>query len=326
VRGAARLLSRATTLRAFVVRLVGVALAILGSTVVIFVIVRLIPGDPISVMLERFQNPVAVAALKRLYGLDQPIPVQYLSWLRELLTGNLGYSLLTQRPVLETLKERIPPTLYLMAGGIAVSLILAIAGAIVETVYPRSFAKRAIGTLASLSMSMPVFWLGYLLIIVFAAEMNLLPATGYVPPSTDLGGFFRGMILPWLTLGISMVGFFERVLAANLRETLDRDYVRSARARGLSEMNIVLHHCLRNASIVGVTVLGLNIGYLMGGTVIVERVFAYPGMGQLILNSIVSRDYPLIQACLLFFVLGFIVTNVFTDVLYGFLDPRVRNG
>lgn len=299
-------------------------LTLLGSSLVIFLVVRLIPGDPIAIMLERFPDPTIVASMRALYGLDLPMHEQFLNWLKEVLSGNLGYSILTKTPVIELVGERLPATVYLMVGGLIVGLALAIPLAIVAATRAKRWPDSVVTAVTTIFLSVPSFWIAYLLIIVFAGQLRLLPATGYVDPAIDPVGFVRSMILPSVALGVGMAAFVARVLRSSLLDVLGQDFIRTARARGVSEAAIVGHHALRPAAIPAITVVGLEIGYLVGGAIVIERVFAYPGMGTLIVRSIGARDYPVVQAAVLLFAVGFIAVNLLTDLTYAVIDPRVR--
>jgi peptide/nickel transport system permease protein len=314
-------------LRRFLIGRVGGAFATLFiSTLIVFFVVRLIPGDPVGVLLERSYSPEIAASLRALYGLDRPIPEQYVTWIRSLVSGNLGFSLITQTPVADEVFARIPRTIYLLVGGVAVGLLIAIPAGIIAATRRGRSADLVIVSATTALMSIPSFWLGILLIILFAVTLRWLPAAGWVDPRQDLAGSIESMILPWLALGFGMSAFIARVLRSSLLDVLGQDYIRTAQSRGLTDRAVVTRHALKNAAIPAVTVIGLEIGYLTGGAIIIEKVFAYPGMGQLIVNSITARDYPMVQASILFFASAFIVVNFMTDVLYSRLDPRIRYG
>jgi peptide/nickel transport system permease protein len=305
-------------------RLIGALGVVVASSLVIFMVVRLIPGDPISVLLEQETDPVAKEAFRRLYGLDQPVYVQYFVWAHALLTGNFGLSLITHTPVIEQVLVRAPRTLYLMVGSLALSLAISIPAALVAARRSKSWADSVVLSATTLVMSIPSFWIGIIFTLVFAIMLHWLPGAGFVDPSDDLGGSLRSMLLPWVTLGLSMAAFTVRVLRASLLDVLTQDYVRTARAKGVPESRVLFAHALKNAAIPAVTLIGLQIGSLMGGTIVIEKVFGYPGMGQLIVNSITQRDYPVIQLSMLFFASSFVLVTLATDLTYGFLDPRIR--
>ncbi len=275
-------------------------------------------------MLFNQYSEEAAASLRRLYGLDQPILTQFTTWLGAVLEGDFGYSLLTGSSVSELLFQRVPRTFALLAGGVLVGLLIAIPAGVAAALYRGRLPDGLLMGVTTALMAIPQFWLGILLLVLFAVVLQWLPGAGYVAWSVSPTEFLRSMILPWLTIGFSISAFIARVLRSSLLDTLNQDYIRTAEARGLKHRRIVLRHALRNAAIPTVTVIGLEIGYLIGGAIVVETVFAFPGVGSLLVTSILQRDYPIIQICLLFFATGFVVVNLLTDISYGFIDPRVR--
>ena len=306
-------------------RLLAALLTLFITTIVVFAMVRFIPGDPIATLLGREYEPKVAESLRNLYGLDQPVYQQYLTWLNALVHGDFGYSLLTRASVSEILVQRIPRTLYLLSGGVIIGLVIAIPIGILGAFHRGKLADTLLMSFTTALMSVPQFWLGILLIVVFAVSLGLLPGAGYVSFSDDAIGSIRSMALPWLTIGFAMAAFIARVLRSSLLDALGQDYIRTAQAHGLTNRQVVLKHALRrNAAIPTVTVVGLQIGYLLGGSIVVEQVFAFPGMGRVMISSIIQRDYPLIQAAVLFFATGFVIVNLLTDLSYGFLDPRAR--
>jgi peptide/nickel transport system permease protein len=299
-------------------------LTLAASALIVFAIVHLIPGDPVSIILGREYDPQVAASLREFYGFDEPLHTQFLDWAGSVVSGDFGHSMLSQVPVSETLAERIPRTLYLMAGGIATALLISVpAGRIAARNRGRAL-DTGVTSATTLLMSIPQFFLGILLSLIVSVQLGLLPAAGYVDPLTDPWESLQLMILPWLTIGFTMSAFIARVLRSSLLDVLGQDYIRTARARGLGEAQLMSRHALRNAAIPTVTVVGLEIGYLMGGAIVVEKVFSYPGMGQLMIDSIIQRDYPLVQASILFFAAAFVVVNLLTDIAYALLDPRLR--
>jgi peptide/nickel transport system permease protein len=312
-------------LRFLIARLVGGLMTVAFGMVFVFMLVRLIPGNPIALLLETAGgSPELEASLRRLYGLDAPLHIQFLNWLGALVQGDLGIGILSRQPVLGELTGRIPRTLYLMAGGAAVTLLIAIPMGILAAMNRGRWQDGAAMTTTTLLLAVPQFFFGLVLIIVFAVTLRWLPATGYVDPSVDLGGSLRSMVLPWLTIGLTGSAFIARVLRSSMLDVLSQDYIRTARSHGLSERQVTIRHALRNAALPAVTVIGLQIGYLLGGAIVIEKVFNYPGVGSLIVNSITQRDYPTIQASILFYIVAFVVVNLLTDITYGVLDPRVR--
>jgi peptide/nickel transport system permease protein len=305
-------------------RLGGSLVTMFIATFVVFIVVRLIPGDPIATLLSTQYNEDVAASLRKLYGLDRPILEQFWTWLGSILRGDFGKSILSGTDVSTLLAPRIPRTLVLMAGGVTVALLIAIPAGIIAAVYRDRWPDAILMAFTTLLMAIPQFWLGILLIVVFAVTLQILPGAGYVAWSESPVDFLRSMILPWLTIGFSISAFIARVLRSSLLDTLNQDYIRTAEARGLAPRGVVLRHALRNAAVPTVTVIGLEVGYLVGGAIVVETVFAYPGVGQLLVTSILQRDYPIIQIGLLFFAAGFVVVNLLTDLSYGVIDPRIR--
>ena len=305
-------------------RLAGSFLTLCAATFIVFIVVRLIPGDPIATMLFDEYSEEVAASLRKLYGLDKPILIQFRDWIGAVLQGDFGYSLLTRSNVADLLLQRVPRTLALLAGGISVGLIIAIPAGIVAALYRGRLPDGILMGLTTILMAIPQFWLGILLLVLFAVILQVLPGAGYVAWSVSPTGFVRSMIMPWLTIGFSIAAFIARVLRSSLLDTLNQDFIRTAEARGLKQRRVVFRHALRNAAIPTVTVIGLEVGYLIGGAIVVETVFAFPGVGRLLVTSILQRDYPIIQICLLFFAVGFVIVNLLTDLSYGLIDPRVR--
>lgn len=305
-------------------RLIGSIFTLFVSSLLIFSVIHFIPGDPIGVLLQKSLNPEVAAELRRLYGFDRSLADQYLGWLGSIMRGDFGVSVLSGIPVGETLGARIPRTLFLMLGGIIVALVIAVPIAIIAATHRRSWMDLAAVASSTMFLAIPIFWLALVLLIVFAVKLHLLPAVGYTAPTEDFVGFLRSMALPSLALGLGTAAYIARVLRSSLLDVLDQDYIVHARSKGLRERDILRRYALRNAAIPMITVIGLEMGALLGGAVVVERVFAYPGMGSLIIDSITARDYPLIQASIAFFAAAFIVVNFAVDALYGVLDPRIR--
>ncbi len=307
-------------------RLLGMVPVLIGVSIVVFLMIHLIPGDPISAMLGRVSDPEVLASVRAQYGLDQPLVSQYFRWLSQVLRGNLGYSISSGAPVAGQVLERLPATLYLLAGGMLVALALAFPIGIVTASRHNTWVDFGGTTLSMIFMSIPSFWLAILLILLLAVRLEWLPATGYVAPQDDFSQFMRSLIMPSLALGLSEAGFIARLVRSSMLESLGQDYVTVARAKGLQDRRTLYRHALPNALIPVVTVIGIEIGYLLGGVIVIERVFAFPGMGLLTITAISTRDYPLIQGTILVFAVFFLFMNLLTDLLYGVIDPRVRYG
>ena len=257
-------------------------------------------------------------------GLDRPLPVQYALWLGRVVRGDLGVSYLNGLPVTTMLAQRIPVTLQLTLASLVVALAIAAPLGIVSAVRPRSWIARAVTGYNALAMAVPTFWLGILLVLCFGLWLRWLPPSGYVPFWQEPARAVRFLILPAFTLGAYVSAVLARFTRAALLETLYQDYVRTARAKGLGERPVVGIHALRNALLPVVTVVGLQFGAFMGGAVITEAIFDYPGLGRMLLQAILTRDYTVVQGTILFVVVAFVVINLLTDLAYALLDPRIR--
>ncbi len=310
--------------RFLVGRFLGAIVTLFVTTLLVFFLVRLAPGDPTASMFSREYDPKVAASIRHFYGLDKPIYHQYAIWMSSLAHGNLGYSILTQVPASNLVKERIPRTLYLMTGGIIAGLLIALPAGMIAARFRARWPDYFLVSATTALLAIPQFFLGMVLIIIFAVRLHWLPPPGYIDPSVDFVGSLKSMVLPWLTIGFVSAALIARILRSSMLDVLGQDYIRTARSRGVAEPTVLRHHAFRNAAIPTVTIIGLEIGYLLGGAIVVERVFAYPGMGDLIVSSVTQRDYPLIQASVLFFAIAFILVNFLTDVVYAALDPKVR--
>ena len=301
-------------------------LTLLGLTVLIFLMLRLIPGTVVEQMIgaDAVASPAMVAELKRFFGLDQPWYVQYGRWLGQLAHGDLGTSWRTGKPVVALILERLPVTLELTFFSVAFALVLGIAAGIVSAVRRDRAVDNVtrVGTL--LGLSVPVFWQGTMLILFFSLYLRWMPPVVWVDFSADWRRNLTIMVLPTLCLGTASAANVARTTRSCMLDVLGSEYVRTAAAKGLTDRLVVLKHALRNALIPVVTVAGLQIGILLGGTVVVEEVFTLPGIGRLVLWSIYQRDYPLTQSTILFIAVLFMAINLAVDLLYGYLDPRIR--
>ncbi|HEV7664656.1 MAG TPA: nickel ABC transporter permease [Chloroflexota bacterium] len=295
-------------------------------TLVVFMLIHLVPGDPVDAMLGESQDAAARVALRAELGLDQPLYIQYVTWFGRLLQGDLGHSVRTHKPVLEDVGQRIRPTVELAAFAMVLSLAIAIPVGILSAT-KRNTPLDNLGTTFSLfGICMPNFLIALLLIFVFGVRLRWLPISSFVDPLEDPINGIRSLTLPAITLGLALSAVVTRTLRSSLLETLNEDYVRTARAKGLSESAVIRWHALKNALIPVVTVLGLQFGALFGGAVITEYIFALPGVGRLVVDSVFNRDYPLVQGVVLLIALGFIASNLVVDIAYGWLDPRIRYG
>ena len=314
--------------RYLLVRLYSMALTLLGLTVLIFLMLRLIPGTVVEQMIgaDAVVTPAMVAELRRFFGLDQPWYVQYGHWMAQLAHGDLGTSWRTGKPVVALILERLPVTLELTFLSTAFALVLGTAAGIVSAVRRDEAVDNVtrVGTL--LGLSVPVFWQGTMLILFFSLYLRWMPPVRWVDFWTDPRRNLVIMLLPALCLGTASAANIARTTRSCMLDVLGSEYIRTAAAKGLAGHLVVLKHALRNALIPVVTVAGLQIGILLGGTVVVEEVFTLPGIGRLVLWSIYQRDYPLTQSTILFIALLFMTINLAVDLLYGYLDPRIRYG
>jgi peptide/nickel transport system permease protein len=305
-------------------RLVQMVPVMLLVSLVVFSLLHLTPGDPATTMLGQEATPEAVAALRTRLGLDQPMPVQYVRWLGSVVRGDLGRSIRTNQPVTEAVLERLPVTVQLAAMSILIALAIGIPIGIISALRRNTVLDSGATTLALLGVALPNFFLAILLIYLFSIQLRWLPPIGYVPLWDDPAENLKRMIMPSLTLGTALAAIIMRLTRSSLLEVMEQDYVRTARAKGLSESRMVRVHALKNGLIPVVTIVGLQIGGLLGGTVITETIFALPGIGRLIIDSIFRRDFPLVQGAVLFVAVAFLLTNLLVDLLYAFLDPRIR--
>ena len=312
--------------RYLVERVVQLAVVLVFLSMIVFTIVRLIPGDPAAVMLGTEATPQAMAQIRHEMGLDQPLPVQYALWLRNVLAGNFGTSWVSKQPALALILGAMPVTLQLVAASFLVALLIAFPAGIFAALRPRSWVDQGATTFALLGVSLPSFWLGIMLILLFALVLRWLPPSGYLALTRDPLGALRVTLLPALTLGVALAAPLTRFLRSGMLDVLGLDYVRTARAKGLGERVVVARHALGNALLSVVTVLGLQLGALLGGSIVIEQVFGWPGLGRLSLAAIQQRDYGLVQGIVLFVAAGFVLVNFAVDLVYLYLDPRIRYG
>lgn len=305
-------------------RLIGMIPVLFLVSLIIFYIIHLTPGDPALLLLGEEATPEKLATLRQQLGLDQPIPVQYGIWLADVLRGDLGSSVRTHQPVSEAIAQRLPPTVELTLLAMLVSLAIAMPAGILSAVRRNSASDLVSTTLALFGISMPSFFLAILLIFIFALKLRWLPPIGYTPITEDWIANLKGMILPALTLGAGTAAVISRQLRSSLLEVMSQEYIRTARAKGLSERMVILAHGLKNAMIPVITIIGLQIGALLGGAIITESIFVLPGVGRLVVDSIFARDFPVVQGAVLFLALVYLFANLVVDLLYVFLDPRIR--
>jgi peptide/nickel transport system permease protein len=314
------------TARLLASRLLDLAVVLLCVSVIVFVMIRLIPGDAVAIMLgaNTEVTPERIAALRARIGLDQPILSQYLAWSGAALRGDLGVSLWTGRPVLQEIAAQIGPTLELTLMALVIGAGLAVPTGVLMARLRGRFADAAMRVVTVAGLTIPSFWLGIVMILALATLAPNLQALGYAPFSEDPLGNLGRMILPAVALALPILANLSRLVRSAMLDALGQDYIRTARAKGVSERKVLYKHALRNALIPFVTSVGINTGYLLGGAIVVEQVFAIPGLGRLILGAIAERNYPLLQGAILVVTFGFVLVNFLVDMLYAVIDPRVR--
>jgi peptide/nickel transport system permease protein len=307
-------------------RLLALALVLALMSVIVFSFVRLIPGDPVVAILGTEVDQATQQALRRTMGLDRPLVQQYGLWVGHALRGDLGESVRTHQAVSAILGQKLPVTLELTAAAMIVGLCIALPAGIAAAVRRNSAVDLGAMGIALGGVSIPSFWLGVMLILLFSLRWRLFPALGYVPLARDPGDALRHMVLPALTLGLGLAGALTRMVRSDVLEELGRDYVRTARAKGLRFARIVARHILRNALLPTLTVLGLQVSVLLGGAVITEQIFAWPGVGQLIVQAVQSRDYPVLQGAILVVAALAAAVQLLVDLAYAVMNPRIRFG
>lgn len=297
-------------------------------TVGIFVLVRLAPGDPVLAYLGEEKDPVSIAAVRREFGLDQPLPVQYVAWLSHALRGDLGRSFHTKQPVIEAITERLPATFELGAAAIFISVTLALLVGTLSAVKRNSAVDLLTSSVTLMGVSFPNFFLALLLILLFSYVIpgRIFPPGGYVPLTQDVGDNLRRLVLPAVTLATASLAVNLRQVRSSLIDAFGQDYIRTARAKGLAERPVIFRHALKNALIPVVTIIGIQIGAVIEGAFITETIFFWPGVGRLAVQAIPSGDYPIVQGVVLVSALSFMLSTLVVDVLYAFLDPRISYG
>lgn len=297
---------------------------LLVVALVVFALIRFAPGDPAAIIAGQESTEEEVEGIRRQLGLDRPLPIQLGIWFRDILRGDLGQSILSKHEVTDLIVQRVVPTLSLAVLTEIFALAVAIPIGVLAAWKANSWIDRVVMVFATLGFSIPVFWLGFILIFFFAIKVPLFPAAGYVAPSEDFISYLHRLALPSLATGVIIMALIARMTRATVLETLREDYVRTARSKGLSENRVLIRHALRNAALPIITVIGLGIAALLSGLVVTESVFGIPGLGRLLLNAIVSRDYPIIQGTILAISVVYVIINLLVDISYAFFDPRVR--
>jgi peptide/nickel transport system permease protein len=314
---------------AFIIRrlLIGVVILLL-VTVLVFLVMRLLPGDPLNLYLAQSQvqalAPDQVAELKHKFGLDKSLPMQYIDWIGGVLHGDLGQSVLNQEDVSYEIKAALPVTLYLGVLSFIISSILGVACGVICALRRGKWIDTVVTVLANIGITLPAFWVGILLIYLFSLQVHLLPTGGFISPFTDFGESIRRVIMPVICLSLFSIASLARQTRSSMLEVVSQDYIRTAWAKGLRERVIIMRHTIKNAMIPVVTILGLQVSMLFGGSVLIETVFNIPGMGRLLANATFSHDYQVVQAGVLIIALVIVLANLAVDISYGWFDPRIR--
>ena len=307
-------------------RLVGMLAVLSLVSVLVFLLTRLAAGDPIAVLLGDQASLQDIEQARQRYGLDQPLWHQFVLWLGELLKGNLGQSIFLQMPVTQVLLDRAEPTALLALMSVGLAMLIGLPCGIVSAVWRGRWIDQCVSTLAMLGASMPSFWMGLMAIQILAVGVGWFPVSGYGDPQTSLASRIHHLMLPALVLGTLNSALIIRFTRASMLDILNEDYIRTARSKGLAESVVVLKHALLNALVPLLTVMGLTLALMIGGAVVTETVFNLPGLGNLVVRAVLRRDYPVIQGALLVIAGVYVIINFLIDVMYVFVDPRVRHG
>ena len=321
--GAARFVSNPAA-RFVARRLLYSIVVMLGVLIVVFMLVHLVPGDPVRIALGTRYTPQAYDALRSASGLDRPIVEQFFGYIGSALTGNLGVSFRNGDPVTVTLLERLPATVSLAIVGIIIALLIALPAGIWSALREGRVSDAIVRVTSQFGVSIPDFWMGILLIAVFASTLHWLPTSGYRPMFDDPGGWLQHIILPGLTVGLVAAAIMTRYIRSAVLEVAATGYVRTARSKGLSPRVVTMRHTVRNAAIPILTITGIQLATILGGVIVVEVVFAWPGLGRLVYNAVAARDYPVIQGAVLLIAALFLLINLIVDMLYALVDPRIR--
>ena len=310
---------------AYIARRILATIPVMGVVAVfVFLLLHLAPGDPATVIAGDYARPEDIERIRARLGLDQPIYIQFVKWVFNLLQGDLGTSIFSNLPVTKLIGQRLEPTLALAISTLIVAVVLAVPMGVIAAWRAGAWIDRLVMVLAVLGFSVPVFVLGYILMYVFAIELKWLPVQGYSKIADGFWPFLRSIILPSVALGVIYIALIARITRASVLEVLNEDYIRTARAKGLDSRTVLIRHALKNAAVPIVTIIGIGIALLIGGVVVTESVFNIPGLGRLTVDSILRRDYPIIQGIILVFSGVYVLVNLMIDIAYTFLDPRIR--
>lgn len=313
--------------RGILMRLSQAVPVLLIFSVMVFMLMHLLPGDPAQAIAGSDASEEAVEKIREQLGLNRPLPIQLLEWFAHLATGNFGESLTLKQSVVSAVGERLPVTLSLSLVSLLVTLPVGIGLGMVAAYWRNSWIDACVMVTALLGVSLPGFWVGILSVLYFSVTLGWFPPSGYVPLSEGgLWLWFASLVQPAIVLALFQIGFLARITRSAMLDVLDQDFIRTARAKGVDEWTVISKHAFRNTLIPIVTVLGITLSLLIGGSVVIEQVFALPGIGRLIVQGILNRDYPLVQGTMLLFGFAFVVVNITVDIIYTFVDPRVRYG
>lgn len=300
------------------------AVVMFGITTVMFLLLRAVPGDPAAVIAGPDATPAVLAAIKAQYHLNEPIVDQYGHWIASVLSGNLGTSMTYQEPVTTLVRQALGPTLQLLVAAMLIGVSLGVLLGVLAATHRRRPADVAVNGFTALTLGMPAFWMGLLLLLVFSVDLHWVPSGGYVSVFTSPVQGLKTLVLPAVTLGLGVAAIQARFVRSAMIEALNGDYVRTARAKGASERTVVWRHALRNALLPVITITGIQIGVLLGGVVVIEDVFARPGLGSVVATGIANRDYPVVEGVVLVLVAAFSAVNLLVDIAYTYIDPRLR--
>ncbi len=309
----------------YIIKRVLAAIPVMGFVALfVFLLLRLTPGDPAAILAGDTATPEQLESIRESLGLNQPLMVQFFSWITDLLRGDFGTSILSGKPVLELIADRMEPTISLALTTIILSVIIAVPLGVIAAWKQGTLIDRFVMLLSVLGFSVPVFVIGYLMISLFSMQLNLFPVQGFRPIGDGVGQFFHRIALPTFTLTLLYIALIARITRTSMLEILGDDYVRTARAKGLPESRVLMRHALRNCSVPIITVIGIGFALIISGVVVTELVFNLPGLGRLTVDAVLSRDYPVIQAVILLASLIYVVINLLIDIAYVLLDPRIR--
>lgn len=304
-------------------RLAGMLLVMFLVGIIVFIITRAVPGDPVAILLGEQATTADIERMRTIYGLDQPLPVQFVLWVQQIFTGNLGTSIFFGEPVTELLAGRAEPTAFLGLVALLFALVIGVPAGLISAVRPGGIADRVVLSMSMIAAGVPSFWLGLVLMQYLAVNAGWFPTSGYGPPEATTLERLSYLILPGLALALPNAALLARMTRASMLEVANADFIRTARAKGLSFWRVYLKHIFRNAMITVVTVIGVIAAVLLSGVVVIETVYSLPGLGQLVMSAVLRRDYPVIQGALIVIAGIYVLINLLVDIIYGFIDPRI---